>query len=331
LRPLFTVGVHDIPFLVDDAKPAQPGDQAAGREPGSGTGWIACTTDSILAMKDTLWDMLITMPPPHASNAKEHAWPTVEYPRGTPIKATQRDLRRYKALKLGLSRMQSHSNTAVESPSSPETPRILTSPQKQTQDDPLLDEAEKIVEPLSWAALAYNGFMWWASAGEQARSDQAEESAYDASLLADVLSPSISMHKPHSSDLSSSITSINRRASNPAQLPSDEARVELAIIAYFHRLTTQILTNVTDIVDNYSDYDDAGSNTEEDDGLLEPGEEVEFDGHGIRIRSEALRAMGLDRWSTSDVEFVKEVVTTYFGRSAYVDGKGVEVCGVRVC
>ncbi|KAI0128743.1 hypothetical protein BJ170DRAFT_344251 [Xylariales sp. AK1849] len=330
LRPLFTIGVHDIPFLVDDAKPNRTEDQSGDQDPGLGTGWIACTTDSILAMKETLWDILITMPPPHASAAKEHIWPAVECTGGTTIKATQRDLRRYKALRQGLSRMQSHSNIAAESPESSPPPRVLTAPQHQTQDDPLLDEAEKIVDPLSWAALAYSGYMWWASAGEQARSEEAEESAHDASLLADVSHPSMSMQMPHPADLTSSITSLTRRASGGATpLPSGEARIELSIIAYFHRLTTQIMTKVADIVDN-SDSEDLESSTEDDDALLGP-EEEELDGHGVKITSEALRAMGLDRWSGSDAEFVKEVVDVYFGRMAYVEGKRVEVCGVRVC
>jgi hypothetical protein len=334
LRPLFTIGVHDIPFLVDDAKAKQPEDHSIDQEPGPGSGWIACTTDSILAVKDTLWDMLITMPPLHASAAKEHVWPTVECPRGVPIKATQRDLRRYKALRMGLSRIQNQGSTVAESPdASPTTPRILTNPLQQTQDDALLDEAEKVVEPLSWAALTYNGFMWWASAGEQARSDEAEESAYDASLLANV-SSSMSMHMPRSADLNSSITSLGARrpssTGTPAPFQSDDARKELAVIAYFHRLTTQILTQVADIVENHSDCEDAESNTEDDDPLIEP-EVGGFDGRGVRINSDALRAMGLDRWSASDAEFVKEVVDVYFGLSAYVEGKGVDVCGVRVC
>ncbi|KFH49082.1 hypothetical protein ACRE_000190 [Hapsidospora chrysogenum ATCC 11550] len=41
--------------------------------------------------------------------------------------------------------------------------------------------------PLSWTGLAYNGYMWWASAGEQLRSEEQEESAQDATLLADTL------------------------------------------------------------------------------------------------------------------------------------------------
>lgn len=41
--------------------------------------------------------------------------------------------------------------------------------------------------PLSWTALACNGYRWWASAGEQLRSEEQEESAQEAALLADTL------------------------------------------------------------------------------------------------------------------------------------------------
>ena len=41
--------------------------------------------------------------------------------------------------------------------------------------------------------------------------------------------------------------------------------------------------------------------------------------------------MGLDVWSQADADFVGELAGRYFGRRAYVETKGVEVCGVRVC
>lgn len=335
LNPLFTIGVHDIPFLAEKSKPVRPGIEAV-QEPEGASGWIACTTDSILALKDTLWDMLITLPPPHAAQAHEHVWPTVECPRGVVIKATQRDLRRYRALRLGLSRIMAQSDCAIESPTAlsatSQTPPTPRTPLR----DPSMDDADKIVEPPSWAALAYNGFMWWASAGEQTRSDEVEESAHDAALLAQLCPSSVrmSMSLPRSTDLPASGTpsaTARRLSTSTATLPSDEAQLELAIIAYFHRLTSTILDKLTDIVDDHSGASDAGSNTDEDeDVLLGPGEQ-ELDGRGVHISNEALRAMGLDIWSASDVEFVKEVVSVYFDRKAVVEGKVVEVCGVRVC
>ncbi|KAI0180159.1 hypothetical protein GGR52DRAFT_230129 [Hypoxylon sp. FL1284] len=352
LRPLFSIGVHDIPFLVEDANAKRDGGEHSGSEQEAGTGWIACTTDSILAKKDTLWDMLITMPAPHSARAQQHAWPKLESPQGVPVKATQRDLRRFRSLQAGLARLQASPNA---SPVTPRTPRTATA---QDTNDPFLNEAKEreVVEPLSWTALAYNGFMWWASAGEQARSEQAEESARDADLLADLSSSSaVRMEVPRSADLSTSIASLTPRhasATTATGLPStgplepDEARVELAIIAYFHRLTTQLLTTLADVVESpggggsgdteEDEDDDEGSDSEGRNALLpsdsgDDDDNEDLDGRGIRVRSEAVSHMGLDVWSASDARFVADVAAAYFGRRAYVEGKGVELCGVKVC
>ncbi|KAI1769032.1 hypothetical protein GGR53DRAFT_274371 [Hypoxylon sp. FL1150] len=352
LRPLFTIGVHDIPFLVEDAKTRRNSGEQSGSEQEAGTGWIACTTDSILAKKDTLWDLLITMPPPHAAKAKQRAWLKLEGSQGVSVKATQRDLRRFRSLKAGLARFQQNDPSA--SPAT--TPRTATP--RDATNDPFLDEAEEreVVEPLSWTALAYNGFMWWASAGEQARSEQAEESAHDADLLADANpSSSLRMEVPRSSpaaDLSTSIASFApRRRPSITTVPSssstttaqplvpDEARVELAVIAYFHRLTTQLLNTLADVLENTSDDEDEDEEIEEDsddDGrraLLpsDSGDDDVADGRGARVRSDAVVRMGLDVWSAADAEFVAAVAAAYFGRRAYVEGKGVQVCGVKVC
>lgn len=340
LRPLFSIGVHDIPFLVEDSKPRRNDSEPPDNNPEAGTGWIACTTDSILAKKDTLWDVLITMPAPYSCNAKHRVWPKIEGPQGLSIKATQRDLRRFRSLKAGLARLQAASPGT--SPTTPQTAPLLT---PQDTNEPFLSEADEkeIVEPLSWTALAYNGFMWWASAGEQARAEQAEETARDAELLAGLNSPAVRMEVPRSADLSTSIASLTpaaRRGSTAAALDHDEARTELAIIAYFHRFTTLILSTLADIVESTSDDDDDDDVEEEvetesegrgDTALLPDSGEEEMDARGIRIESDALARMGLDVWSAADAEFVRAIVAAYFGRRAYVEGKGVEVCGVRVC
>ncbi|KAH7038179.1 uncharacterized protein B0I36DRAFT_263075 [Microdochium trichocladiopsis] len=349
LRPLFTVGVHDIPFLVDDAKQ----EPTIGKDEERGTGWIACTTDSILAMKETLWDVLITMPTTQTANPSGWSWPTVQGRGGVTIRATQRDLRRFKALKRGLARLQTVPGSAVASPS-PSRPN--TSHQAEGS---ILDEAESIVEPHTWAALAYNGFMWWASAGEQARSDEAEEAAQDASLLAD-LSSSMSMSHP-SGDVAGSIGSLERtrRLSTSGQQP-DEAQVELAIIAYFHRLTSNMLSVAGEVVEamryneieigqeaaNAIDDDETSSPTESerehlladsgDSGRIEDDDDDDDTdsingGRGVRVDNESISRMGLDVWSPADAKFACELLQEYYGRRAYVEGKVVEICGVRVC
>lgn len=354
LRPLFTIGVHDIPFLMEDfeaSKRQAQGDSAAEDEAGSG--WIACTTDSILAMKDTLWDMLITIPPDYSANAKEKSWPLVECPRGQPIKATQRDLRRFNAMRTGLARLAPPATTSgpATAPESPEAEsetsavRLSSNQSNHPVENGQDDAVDKLIEPLSWTALAYNGFMWWASAGEQLRSEEQEESSRDAALLAD-LSPDVhtpmSMPRPssRSDPLGESLSSLAaRRTGNDG-----EARIELAIIAYFHRLTTQVLSVLSDLVEGAEEAyvddeetEEATSGGDDDDTTAEDAllpsdtEDEEPDVNTITVDSRSIENMGLDVWSVSDAVFVQELMKTYFGRTARIEGKGVEVCGVRVC
>lgn len=405
LRPLFTIGVHDIPFLVSDSATKRPG-PAPEQQPGilggdPGSGWIACTTDSILAMKEDLWDVLITMPPPHTVNAKEKVWPTVELRKGAAVKATQRDLRRFRTLKVGLRRLAATSTAVEEDDESPSNnaesrrpgalshrrSRMSMSSIKTTNFLPdgedahvLADASDKIVEPMTWAALAYSGFMWWASAGEQRRSDEVEEQAYDNSLIADLL-PAPSMHPPRESlgqrrpsgsfnvtavqegaGLGDSVTSLTARRTNAADGLSssgagdaaddeERARTELAIITYFHRLTNGVLSTLAELVDATEDYDDTdvsrpqtgdgdgdGDGGEEGEGqanpLLQAGVRSDSEDDSkprVRVDSDALATMGLDVWSNADAEFVSQVLERYFSREARVEGKGVELCGLRVC
>ncbi|KAH6998864.1 hypothetical protein BKA56DRAFT_470171 [Ilyonectria sp. MPI-CAGE-AT-0026] len=344
LRPLFSIGVHDIPFLMEDfeaSKRERSTEDAVDDE--SGSGWIACTTDSILAMKDTLWDMLITIPPDYSSNAVERVWPLVEFPRGQPVKATQRDLRRFTSLKNGLERLSMSTpnlDPAPESPHSDTSAVRLSNQSARVVRDPRDDGVEAIVEPLTWTALAYNGYMWWASAGEQLRSEEQEEASRDASLLADLGPGPMAMPRPSSrseplTDSLSSLAATRRTTSDE----TSEARIELAIIAYFHRLTTQIISVLGDLADSqegtYTDGDDEDDDSSPpssaENAPLHPGDDDLDDADAIRVDTHAVENMGLDVWSNSDALFVRELSTQYFGRSARIESKGVEVCGVRVC
>jgi hypothetical protein len=98
-----------------------------------------------------------------------------------------------------------------------------------------LPDTDNIIEPLSWTALAYSGFMWWASAGEQ-RLHSEEENEADSALLSGLaLSPSTPITPRPRSQSSASL--------GKAGVGEDmSARQEMAIIAYFHRLTTQVLS-----------------------------------------------------------------------------------------
>ncbi|KAK4242429.1 hypothetical protein C8A03DRAFT_29360 [Achaetomium macrosporum] len=418
LRPLFSVGVHDISHLLEHQagrkRSARGNDHNdSSNVDDAGSGWVACTTDSILAMKEGLWDMLITMPPPYTFHAKHRVWPTVECPKGVPVKATQRDLRRFRSLTLGLRRLavaqtrphpqppnaRSPPSETSDSPV-PTTPAIrLSKPSSAsrpgtaaTEDRPSTlsavgngDDTDKIVEPTTWAALAYNGFMWWASAGEKRHSEEIDEQSHDAALLEDLMAPapaspvmgggpSSPSQQPGAQGqrrssfgaaassssgmgIADSLASLAGHGGDGAGDEDDEnarAQVQLAVVAYFHRLTTSVLSVLADIVDSSEDDDD--------DDLLDVDVDTtaEFDGPApssllsgaahdrssreeearllggssrgwVRVDSQALAEMGLDVWSQADADFVRELAARYFSRRAYVETKGVEICGVRVC
>lgn len=340
LRPLFTIGVHDIPFLEDDLKASTAAatsslhDDVPEETEDPGNGWIACTTDGILSMKDTLYDVLITLPQTHSASeeAVDKFWPRVESPRGTELKATQRDLRRYRALKWGLSR-------AERDPASPALARTNTNSTIDSvfgappltgstlHDSPMLDipDTDDIVEPLSWSALAYTGFMWWASAGER-QIIMDDEFENDIALL-EGLEMDAPPHTPRTPQARSRSQLDISSMVGPG---AESAKIEMAIIAYFHRMTTNTLTVLSDLVDTTSsDSEDeleetpinAGSDEEDDD----------LEGPVVIVRGDDMLKMGLDSWSVADQDFVTEVVRAYFSRKARVEGRNVDVCGIRIC
>ncbi len=302
-------------------------------------------------MKDDLWDVLITMPPIFAASAKENVWPVVESPKGVPVKATQRDLRRFRSLRAGLARLVSGpaaDEGSLHSEAAPTTPRGRPSTSSALgafpeQDPTLIDASEKIVEPMTWSALAYSGFMWWASAGEQMRDECMEEAAEDASLLADLTPSTPSMPQQRESTslpgdgiMVDSVVSLAARRSTVSVGESDEqARAELAIIAYFRRLTTQMVSVLADVVESGDDDDDDLASSPPD--SVSPTETlVQSEGDDgaqgtVWVGSDALGRMGLDVWSQADASFVKDISLRYFARRAHVEGKSVEVCGWKVC
>lgn len=292
----------------------------------NGSGWIACTTDSILAMKSTLYDVLITMPPLHCAEASSKIWPKVESPQGIELRATQRDLRRYQALQWGLSRHFCPPSSRRPSTSSQaSTDRTLLAASASTlpsRENAMRDtqDTDTIVEPLSWSALAYSGFMWWASAGEQ-RVHSEEEADFDDSLLSNLAFPRGTPKTPP-------VLSPWPHSTPPVeQTPSKTAVRELAIIAYFHRLTANMLSILSDLVDTTGSDDDR-----EDQQPLVDGEgNEEHDGPRIYVSSADVARMGLDVWSPNDHKFIEEATNLYFGQRVHIEGRSIDVCGVRVC
>ena len=329
LRPLFAAGVHDTTTLAKGSRATNPTSKVT--DEGMGYGWVACTTDDILSLKDHLFDILITLPPSYSKQAKEKVWPRVQIKKGTEIKATQRDLRRYRTIRRELRRFPSGDSPNASKYST--TEQVSDLPCEDIQE--IYDDASstfnaQLAEPQSWSALAYNSFMWWASAGEK-RTDLDEEADGDAALLRHFdIYPSDSPDRPRSARKSPG------RSTCVEGMDTAPAALEMTIIGYFHRLTSLILKTLSDIIDgsDYSDESD-GENADEDEG---GGRKTQKRSSGstegadvVYVSGEDVSRMGLDIWSESDREFVRELVALYWGKKADVRGGRVECCGVRIC
>jgi len=323
-----------MPTLAQGSRDQPPNSNLT--DDGVGYGWVANTTDDILSLKDHLYDTLITIPPTYSKQAKEKAWPKLEYKKGTEIKATQRDLRRYRVLRRELRRFPS-SHTPIASRHSNKSDPTTNTPFENTQetyDDASSTLDAQLAEPQSWSALAYNSFMWWASAGEK-RTDLDEEEEYDAALVRKFDSSyhdDASPNRPRSARKSPGRSPGMAEAMMDTQTPG----LEMTVIAYFHRLTTLILSTLAEVVvasDVYSDDDDgqAGSSNKKAATVPDSGD-IEQDAEDtVFINGEDMGRMGLDVWSESDRMFVRELVGFYWGRKVVVRGGRVECCGVRIC
>ncbi|KAL8907536.1 MAG: hypothetical protein Q9207_001345 [Kuettlingeria erythrocarpa] len=329
LRPLFSVGVHDIPTLSTGSRTSQP--SKCLKNEGQAYGWVACTTDDILGVKPQLYDTLITLSSSHSSQAQRRGWPRIQEKEAMGVKATQRDARRYRVLRRDL---QSYHSASSKPPSARHPPRYRDTECDNDATTPLLPlpnleqattadgEAilssspgaeQLILESQSWSALAYSSFMWWASAGEK-RTDLEEENEYDSSLLANLGSHSPSM----------------RRESEGVIDHGGGVGFEMAVIGYFHRLTALILRTLSEIVDaseGSSVHARGTAGGSRSQGTATGAEQME---KVVEISSDDMTKMGLDVWSESDQAFVKELVDFYWGKKASVHGGRVECCGVRV-
>ena len=274
------------------------------------------------------------LPAHHSSRAMEKAWPTLRTAEGSEAKATQRDLRRYRTLRQCLkraagprSRGTSPYNAGRQSTDgladddqyedeTDQTPLLAIENTHETYDDASSTTDEKLIEPPSWSALAYSSFMWWASAGEKG-ADGDDEVAHDAALFRDFAEYS-SGGSARSNSRRRSVAS----AGGPRTGEDGEGVKEMAIIAYFHRLTTLILGILAEVIEGAREG-------EGDEGSVQ--EEAMQSDEVVVVGSEDMSRMGLDVWSEGDRKFVVDLVEFYWGRKAEIGGGRVECCGVRIC
>ncbi|KAI9652933.1 MAG: hypothetical protein M1829_001360 [Trizodia sp. TS-e1964] len=311
LRPLFAIGVSDIPYLETVSKKisSTPSGNAV-EDQSTRNGWVACTTDGVMATKPGLYDVIVTIPKAPFKDGRDKAWPKIESPKDTEVKATQRDLRRYRGLKSGLAKLvNANEESTIQTLG-------LVNQQLRPQDtlnssayDNFLDDSasafdHKIIETPSWSAVTYSSLMWWASAGEKYADLNGEEEC-DNSLF----------YQPFAMDSGS-------HAGSQTQLDrASPAFQEMVIIAYFNRLTTSIISTLADIVDD----NEAGFEETEDE------REAVMADSPVFVSSEDMASMGLDAWSIADRTFVEDITKAYFGRKAEVFGGRLDCCGLRVC
>jgi hypothetical protein len=184
-------------------------------------------------------------------------------------------------------------------------------------------ENKDVVESPSWSRVAYTSLVWWASAGDRRGgfSEMEEiELERDLSLL---------------------------------QNENDEEQIrEVAVVAYFRRLTNLIFVTLAgavaradghDLDDGASYHDESGENSPVGESSLEhnsPVDQEEDDTHAllsskgqtspVEITQDDMTSMGLDSWSPSDKTFVEEMVSIWWDRKANVRAASVECCGLRI-
>ncbi|KAI6246265.1 DENN domain-containing protein [Erysiphe necator] len=339
LRPLFSIGVQDIPFLEEEFERLKtisnaPQSRHSNRKDIPSRGWIACTTDSILAMKHVLYDVLVKLPSPCSSSVDEKLWPKLESPPGIELKATQRDLRRYKALWNSLLLHKSSLEDATQKRSSPANysnesniSHTLSHNSTNLYNNTLsgLPGMGSIIEPVSWSALAYSNFSWWASSGE-IKSEIFNESESDPLLLSDIsldpqLVPSNFRMSPFKN--TDTILEYSRRS------PDAPASLEATIVTYFYRMTKQILSTLENITIT-SDLEE--DQFDENNPLQGNSENSEYESRKPIIISRAdLVKMGLDLWSDSDHQFIQKLAREYIGRRSLIESPRFQICGITIC
>lgn len=318
MRPYFTIGIHDIPQLEKELAPENAIDTD------KPFGWAACTTDEILSMKTKVYDIIIEMPPEQRNDVQQKLWPKMKTNAGTEIKATQRDLRRWKILQQELHHVRNNSYREYHDDQDDDDETdgddtallqhyksISSINSTGSVEEPEYDD--KMIESMSWSQLAYNGFMWWASAGEQDTSG-GEDAERDRQVMGDLsefvpLSP-----RAHRGS--------NETQEAPSEPAAADAGIQTAIIAYFHRLTSGIISTLAEIIESADDEERAdGSDSDHEEGDIK----------GVFVGSDEIMQMGLDAWSETDGAFAREMLRMYFGRDATVRGAGIDCCGLRIC
>ncbi|KAJ6043203.1 hypothetical protein N7460_004558 [Penicillium canescens] len=325
-RPLFNVGIHDIPYLSS----FDPSRSIVDLE--TDPSWIACSTDTVLTMKPDLFDVLITLPAPYTQHASERTFPKISLVHATGPKPNQSQ------------QIPPESNPARRPP-------LLHAPPCP------------VVEPLSWTRLAYTSFIWWASAGENrdglSEEEEEQQIEQDTRLLASVESlahPSATRRSFNPED----------PAQQPAEVALVAyfrrltSQIFVTLAGAIARNDSEVRGDEVDASYNDAPYIEDPADDDTDLSLSISRQSIHGDdGHSplLRQRSGAytssqagsragyedrdvaelvtinvadMAEMGLDVWSAADRIFVEELLSLWWGRAARVDSARIRCCGISV-
>lgn len=267
-------------------------------------GWVACTTDAVLALKPHLYDILVTLPhqnaypsvPSSKSNpvkiptGNDH--PTLISSNGELLKPSIRDLRRWKRLRLEL---------PLPKPLGP---------------DPEFDDLSYY---RTWTEFICSGLFWWATAGEANYSEDFDSNeAEDDYFLAETPARRGTLGEGvpllERSDTTESLANIDNsvrtrtRSDTLLSRASGFGEADVGVMVYFHRMTARMVSTLSAIIDSNE--------------LAEEGD-AEGTPPATKVAHEDLMRMGLD-WT--EREFVREMCRTWFGREVVYDKNRSDCC-----
>jgi hypothetical protein len=267
-------------------------------------------------MKPDLFDILITLPPTHTQQTAGHTFPKLSLVNHSTTPQQQ--------INLKATQRDARRYTMLR--------RGLRQFTDTDEDTASTYSSSPVVEPLSWTRLAYTSFIWWASAGENR--DGLSEEEEEAQIEQD-------------SRLLASVESLSHPGRND-QPP------EIAIVAYFRRLTSQIFGTLAGVIARSDEGDESGCHepyVDDDDASVSMSRSIGDESPLLRQRSGAssqggsmrenaceavtisvadMAEMGLDVWSATDRVFVEELVALWWGREARVDCARIRCCGISV-
>lgn len=295
IQPIYSIGVNDIDWLKT---------LVSGNSAGKNTSFIASSTDEILLFKTALYDLSVQFNQPHHVATKiPKLFPSEASIPGSkitdPLKATQRDLKRFKILAREFDLYNEDSadtsieTTTVNSSKSNDEPDILSSDHPNNSQVQIDSEGipwwAEVSEAASWRQLAWSGFYWWASAGENEKIEEEQE-----------------------------IEGLKEIGDN-----KNEIDRSLILVGYFQNMTKRLFTTIADIINNENEEDskaDAGDLNDVGDGDELVNEKI------IWIEPADIFEMGLDPYSKQDAEFVVKLIQVWWDRKAHVGSKIVNLC-----